>query len=303
MTENVKHHFIPQCYLSNFSIDGKGIWVYNKQERKSYLTSIDKIFQIKHFYKIPDEFISEQDKDKINALSIEKEFFANQVEAQFSQYLKMIIHVIDELLKKDSELRYRNYKLHEDFITEFAMQMAIQFFRTPKARQEVMQVLDNLLGKIQKEESEYVNNNFVSELSKPYIHDPTIAHFWTIFANKNFIPNITKILKNKIWITYVSPYQPFYTSDSPIIVEDQYNTPIESDISLNMKGSIITYPLTSKILFKLLDREYYVDMKEEHYSIKIANEEFVKRENIKQFLHAQNQIVSPVDNFDSSMNS
>lgn len=197
MTKNVRHHFIPQCYLSNFSIDGKGIWVYNKQERKSYLTSIDKIFQIKHFYKIPNELIPEQDQNKINALSIEIEFFANQIEPQFSHYLKMIIHVIDELLKKKSELQYGKYKLHEDFITEFAMQMAIQFFRTPKARQEVMQVLDNILGEVKKEESEYLNNNFVSELRKPYIHDPSIAHFWTIFANNKFIQILQKFLRTR----------------------------------------------------------------------------------------------------------
>jgi hypothetical protein len=45
MGDSIKHHYIPQCYLSNFSCDGKAIWVYNKKERKAYLTSVDKIFQ------------------------------------------------------------------------------------------------------------------------------------------------------------------------------------------------------------------------------------------------------------------
>ena len=88
MGDSIKHHYIPQCYLSNFSCDGKAIWVYNKKERKAYLTSVDKIFQKKHWYRIPDELIPEQDKDIINPLSIEKDFFADQVESQFNHYLK-----------------------------------------------------------------------------------------------------------------------------------------------------------------------------------------------------------------------
>lgn len=301
MSENVRHHFIPQCYLSNFSNNGKAIWVYNKKERKSYLTSKDKIFQEKNFYRIPDELIPEKDKDKINPLSIEKDFFAKDIESQFSHYLKSIVALIDEQLIEDPNLQNFKYELNEDYIEEFAMQIAIQYFRTPKERQEVGKFIDGLSRKVKMADSRCISKTILSELNKPYIHNPIIAHFWTIFANNKFIPKFKEILKNKIWLTCISPNVPFYTSDSPIIVDDPLNMFDGSDISLNATGGIITYPLTSKILFKLFDREYYTkyysDLAHADRSIIIVDEEYVKKENTKQFNNAQNEIVSPIDNF------
>ena len=298
MGESKKQHIIPQCYLSNFSNDGKGIWVYNKKEGKAYLTSVDKIFQKKNWYRIPDELIPEQDKGKINPLSIEEEFFADQVESQFNHYLKSLVCNIDELLQNESSYQNYNCRLHEDYVDEFSMQIAIQFFRTPKARKEVMSIISDIAEKFQMTDSKYMDNDIIAELNKPHTQNPTIAHFWTIFANDKFIPSITEILKRKIWLTCVSPNVPFYTSDSPVIVENLNNMPNDTDISLNRIGGIITYPITSKVLFKLLDREYYADMADEDRSIFLVNDEYVKKENMRMFSLAQNEIVSPVNNFD-----
>lgn len=298
MGESKKHHIIPQCYLSNFSNDGKGIWVYNKKEGKAYLTSVDKIFQKKNWYRIPDELIPEQDKGKINPLSIEEEFFADQVESQFNHYLKSLVCNIDELLQNESSYQNYNCRLHEDYVDEFSMQIAIQFFRTPKARKEVMSIISDIAEKFQMTDSKYMDNDIIAELNKPHTQNPTIAHFWTIFANDKFIPSITEFLKRKIWLTCVSPNVPFYTSDSPVIVENLNNMPNDTDISLNRIGGIITYPITSKVLFKLLDREYYADMADEDRSIFLVNDEYVKKENMRMFSLAQNEIVSPVNNFD-----
>lgn len=301
MAESKKHHFIPQCYLSNFSDDGKGIWVYNKTGKRAYLTSIDKIFQKKNWYRIPEELIPEHGKDIINPLSIESEFFADQIESQFNDYLKSIVANIDDILKDTSI--FQNCQLHEDYVDEFAMQIAIQYFRTPKARQMVMDTLTDLSEISQIIDPMYLNNpslkELVSELKKS--HNPTIAHFWTIFANNKFIPGITELLKSKIWLTFVSPNAPFYTSDTPVIVESLFNAPSDSNISLNERGGIITYPLTKKILIKLLDKEYYKDMEDANRSILLINDEFVKKENMVIFTFAQNEIVSPINNFDSTI--
>ena len=295
MPESKKHHFIPQCYLSNFSIDGKGIWVYNKKRGKPYLTSIDKIFQGKNWYRIPDELIPEQEKDKINPLSIERNFFADEIESQYNDYLKSIISEINQRLSNDSTLQNYDHRLDEIYVDEFAMQIAIQYFRTPEARQEVMNNLADLSKMSQMINPKYINKELISELNK--LHNPIIAHFWTIFANDKFIPGITNILKNKIWLTLVSPNTPFYTSDSPVIIDNPPNTPRDFFGCLNERGVIITFPLTSKILFKLLDRDYYADMEDTDRKILLVNENIVKQENKMQFIVARNEIVSPINNF------
>ena len=139
MNECKHHHFIPKCYLSYFSDDGKGVWVYNKTENRAYLTSIDKIFQKKNWYRIPKELIPVHGKDLINPLSIETEFFADQIESQFNHYLKSISSTIDELLKDKSI--FQNCRLHEDYVNEFAIQIAIQFFRYPVGIVEIYRLM------------------------------------------------------------------------------------------------------------------------------------------------------------------
>lgn len=154
------------------------------------------------------------------------------------------------------------------------MQIAIQYFRTPKERQEVMQVIDGLSRKVKMADSRCISKTILSELNKPYIHNPIIAHFWTIFANNKFIPKFKEILKNKIWLTCISPNVPFYTSDSPIIVDDPKNIFTISkswlmtfDITGSTRGHNMTNEMCSQWGVDLSVRRFFL---QKHLQIALA---------------------------------
>ena len=94
MKENTRQHYIPQTYLSNFVEKGKAVWVYNKNNSKKYLTSIDKICYTEDFYSLDEKTIQESG-GTLNRLSIEKNFFAKNVEVKWSTLLKQLVDAVE----------------------------------------------------------------------------------------------------------------------------------------------------------------------------------------------------------------
>ncbi|MBQ2210311.1 MAG: DUF4238 domain-containing protein [Prevotella sp.] len=101
MKEYQKHHIIPECYLTNFTEDGKGIWVYDKKNGKTFQQSVSNIFFIKDFYRINEEDIPDSLKGEVNPLTLEKDYFANEIESNYNDFLISLIPRIDELIDND----------------------------------------------------------------------------------------------------------------------------------------------------------------------------------------------------------
>lgn len=58
---NQLQHYIPQCYLRNFSVDKKSIHVYDKKLSISYRMAINKCCCQKDLYLIDEASIENQD--------------------------------------------------------------------------------------------------------------------------------------------------------------------------------------------------------------------------------------------------
>jgi type III restriction enzyme len=56
---NIKHHFMPQCYLRNFSNSENGIHTYDKIISKPYYAAIDNCCEIDDFYRLSKDYIKE----------------------------------------------------------------------------------------------------------------------------------------------------------------------------------------------------------------------------------------------------
>lgn len=87
------HHYVPQCYLRNFTSNNKSLWVYNKSkiDKNIYQQAISNICCKDDFYSLDG---IENDK-----LLIEKEYFSSNIEPLFSALLKNIIDKGYEYLK------------------------------------------------------------------------------------------------------------------------------------------------------------------------------------------------------------
>lgn len=293
--EHLRHHYIPQCYLKGFSKNKKSVWVYNKSLSKMYQTSIDKIFYEKKFYAVDMDLVPEEVRDKINVNSIECDFFAEHIESQYAGMLDAINKSTDVWKEISPDLLYG--RIPECWVDHLSMQLIVQYLRTPEAREHALELLDysRLYMKV------LYDNPLLSEEKKRFYQEESqrtygevIDHFM-FFFDKKVIESYCSLLKNKIWSIYFSPDAEFFTSDSPIIFEREGSNKEVGFMELNLSNLNITYPITRNLLVRLWDRDSYKQIEPFDRTIRIVDEEFVMCENIRQYIWANNEIVTPND--------
>ena len=90
--EHVRQHFIPQCYLRNFSENEKFVFVYSKTNKnKGYPQSIAKTACQDYFYAIPDKYLNRESSPDIDSNFIEKKVLAENIESLYSKLLNKIL--------------------------------------------------------------------------------------------------------------------------------------------------------------------------------------------------------------------
>lgn len=278
MKEYRNHHYIPECYLTNFTEDGKGVWVYDKKNYKTFLQSISNIFFKRDFYRINEEDIPDNLKGETQ---------------------------IDDLIDNN----IRNACLSEEDIHAIALFLVFQFLRTPKAREEVVYVHNNTMQQIVDKLGEIrPQNDFIkamklqAEMEAAINYPPVFLHASRTFANDQVVKKITEDLVNNIWQIYVSPDDYFYSSDNPIIIErTDYDNTEYIDMGLNSYGVVVSFPLTKKILVRIFERRAFHDLlKQIDRRIVIIDYDFVKSQNKKCCMCAGQFVVSPINNYETT---
>lgn len=90
--ENVRQHFIPKCYLKNFSENEKFVFVYSKtNEKKGHPQSIAKIAYKDCFYAIPEKYLNKEGLLDLDSNFIEKKILAENIESLYSELLNKIV--------------------------------------------------------------------------------------------------------------------------------------------------------------------------------------------------------------------
>ena len=95
----MKQHFIPRCYLKRFSDNNKSIFAYDKTTSKIYNASLMSVCCDDDIYTLSDEYVKntrEETGGNINNLSIEKDYFAKEVERHYSKLLNQIDEIKGE---------------------------------------------------------------------------------------------------------------------------------------------------------------------------------------------------------------
>lgn len=299
MEPHTRQHFIPQCYLSNFSFEGKKIWVYNKTRSKSYQTTIDQICYIKDFYSIKDNNLAKVSQGKISRLSIEKSFFADNIEPEFSVILKSFITSIDDYIENYS---HKPLIIEEGMKSLLSLHITIQFLRMPEIRdyninfnKSFTKAIQNLRSKIKNTSSEFVN--LANELEDYAINmDASLYQCIFGYGDKDIVDSFAKRIFDNIWTVYISKDGSFHTSDFPILMEPHVPDVEQECLGLCQYGSEITYVISPKVLLKIWDKRYFNDkIKEGAYW---ADESFVRCEQIRQYLWSKEIVISSSNDFD-----
>jgi hypothetical protein len=297
LRENTRQHYIPQAYLCNFVEKGKGIWVYNKTNSKKYLTSIDKICYTDDFYSLSEKTIKES-SGVLNRLSIEKNFFAKNVEVQWATLLKQLVNTVELNIQQNPR---PILVLDEDSKRLLAQHVAIQFIRLPEYRQQLEESQDCIIRSIKKimdcDNARKASNFSEIEGFLNKDGDSAFEHYLYGFGSEEIVDGFVSRLVSNYWELYISTNDYFYTSDFPIIVEPHVKDAELECLGLTMYGAEATFPLTKKVLLKIWDKRYFPNKKDTDGEFIYASNSFVRCENIRQYLYARNIVISSCNDF------
>ena len=293
-----RHHYVPVCYLRNFTLDDKIAWIYNKGVSKSYPKNINDIFVLDNFYTIDESFLPKEHTEEVNPLSLELNYFARDIESQYTQFLNVFIPFIDKWIN-DENYRILMPCLPDDYVEHIAFQMIIQYLRTPEARLESSEIVKQAKFMLHV----YAQCGFFDGKKKEEIEidikkefGPVIDQMMVCFQ-PNMIKEWVELLKNKIWTIYVSEEKHFITSDSPVVL-DRKKSSQHGFWCLNEKGLKISYPITKNVSVILWDRESYSHFSSLDRRIIFAEPIQVLIENIYMYVWAKELVTTTEEESD-----
>jgi hypothetical protein len=297
---NKNHHYIPQCYLRNFSSNKTSIWAYDKIKSNSYPTAIDSVCCLEEFFTLPQGSIDVYDDERKNQLYLECDYFANNIEPAYGRMLSEITSNKEKWLKNNSELAISNKY-------EFAKLTAIQWLRLPSQRDALKNLRQNTMPKIidllkegmaiETGNDEYNNldtNTLVSELTP----NPVLDHANILFANEEMINLYATAIANNFWEFSVSLNDDIYTSDFPLVVNPHVSNVRPICEGLASYGSELSFPISKDIVLTIWDREYFptkqsVDCKFTFFD----NDKEKRRKNLLTYYYAERHVFCNHQNF------
>lgn len=269
-------HYVPRFYLKNFTCSDDKIFVYDKTTDKVFNTAVENIACENYFYdsaKFENEIQEEQYLEK----------FYSSIESDFAPFYFDFISKI-ESKEKD--------KISEDDKKKFAEFLVLQIDRTKEHRE--MSIQSYSIVKKQLLEKGFTEKQLIDfgfEIKNP---DPKDLHIESILAGNEMRDTLSEILENHIWILIENnTNQPFFTSDNPIAkianIKDEY---ISHD-GYASEGIEIIFPLNSKYLFVLCEREYFKNLEAiENSKLIISDIENVNYYNSLEIIRSYRQVFS-----------
>ena len=285
---NIKQHVVPKSYLKRFSkknLNNKGYNIAVKQlkSNKIFIDSVDNVAFRKNFYDVSDKFDPKYWEN----------YFSREIEPLYGPEMANIIASLTLSQNKDDVLTVSQ-------IHSLSKMITFQVLRVPGFLERRFEN-----GKIMFDET-------IKETSEQFeLHPEIIKGILEDFNNKDdFIRNmlisliaevdrlekLSKVLADKIWLVYFNNSSvPFITSDSPVVMYNFIRKSVSyADNGVGRDDTFIYYPLSSKILIKIVPRNF-LGVKVESLNNTLAvlsnhDTPFINSVNNLQVRHSERQI-------------
>lgn len=296
--EHVRQHFIPQCYLKNFSENEKFVFVYSKTNiNKGYPQSIAKTAYQDNFYAIPEKYLNREFSVDIDRNFIEKIILAENIESLHSELLNKIIQAASIWTNSKETIEIFNTKERD----LFAALIAIQYLRMPNIR-------DMYWGAQQKAQKD--RNEIVSAMKKVYEDIDcseataldkendfaTVLHS-EIFLDEKLIADFQDQLIKKIWKYKIATDDIVFTSDNLIILKPHLTNQASFYDGFGMKGVEIIFPISKNIILTIWDEEVLCEDKSENNKFSSLTEVELRQYNSYQYIWANDEVYSSKKDF------
>jgi hypothetical protein len=208
MSDAVQQHYLPRCYLENFTKDGL-LWVFDRVTGEFRKQSPNTTAKQKHFYTVLRD-------DDSKDFGIER-WFAEKVESRFTP-------IIAKLRRREN--------LTPDELSRLALFVSVLKVRTPQAAREYKNMAGELMKRsfqIAASHPEAADNMFddydddaaekMAEFVRKGEYD-IIPHQndWLRAMLKLALANVRRFTSLKWFILHRRPTQSFVTSDAPFAV-------------------------------------------------------------------------------------
>lgn len=245
-----RHHFVPQAYLKQFSIDEQ-IFAFDKPSRRSFHTNIANVAVERFFYGFPNEMVDrlrDQFPDHIGQ-TLKGVDFRIVVEQWFNPLEDTIGILIPHL--RDRIQNQRHFRLKGSEQEELAGFVTIQWLRTKALRANIVDVVGAATAHWL-----YQRSPAHLRMSSP----PKVAlgpDYESIFHAKMILdPQVRNeiihllLSRERVWLFMRnSTNVPFYTSDAPITVYSHNDVAI----GLASPGVEIAVPLAPDLILIIAD--------------------------------------------------
>jgi hypothetical protein len=289
-------HYVPQFYLKYFA-DNDKLYVFDKINKKSFLTNVRNIASENYFYDLPLELISDDMKDEFSAVDKQE---LEKVMASIEYYCKNNFDsLITSFVLGNPKRLYDMDILTDDLRSEMAFFMATQVLRTKEFREFIVEfhekfnkVLIDRIGpkKIESYSPEAFRLKVKKEI-EPVLH----AQF---LADNKTIDEIALILAKHIWIIGVNNTgMSFYTSDNPIVRRGHKKDKFMSYNGLASQGVEICYPINSQLILILYERTYFEKASSSENRFVRLNTQAVQYYNSLQVIQSYRQLYCREDDF------
>lgn len=311
MSQVKKQHYVPQFYLRRFANPKSQIHVYDKFGQKSFRANIRDIASARYFYNLSQEYISE----------LENSVRKIQSEEKFEQEL------VDEILKRITDVQMienRLSRLEDHFATvldnvidglekrkrfeknlrgDFAVFVAVQFWRTYERRQGMMELEQKLEERmmeiVRKIDEVKGTDTTAQDLGIAYHPEGTAHRHKMLLFDTSLLLKTASILDNHIWMIGVNDTnEPLYTSDHPVSIHAHKTDGWQSNTGIASPGVEIMFPLSPRYTLTMVERHYFNRLVKYDGNLIDLNRDNVIYENSHQVYSSYRQVYSPSSNFE-----
>lgn len=230
MSEPIKHHFVPQCYLKKFSLDNKKVNYYDKVLHIYGNEDVERICQIPNFYKLSQSA----------PYYIETDFFANNYEDKLGRILTHFETIDIDLDKIPYDEKHR-INLSRQIVLQY---MRTPFYRDTKAENELTAYYELIKQMLKR---------YSFEVEKIEFKANNKAEFHKTLLLEN-IDDIIKDIAGANWELLYAFSDEFYTSDNPVSIIARNDMPVTYCDAIKYFSEIY-YPLNSKLILHIIAKK------------------------------------------------
>lgn len=293
---HIYQHYIPECYLKNFTKDNKSFYVYRKGNNgKIFLQSISNVAGKKRFYDVDDKFLLNEFKGQNKF--IETEVFANSFEPILNKILQKIIKSLENWDKKHS-LKNILSEIDRDYFAEL---IAVQYIRHPNFIENHWNLHKDMYSKRTDIITSFLSMtnpkfNNINKLNLAFDEKYSSALHSNFILDDKWRYDIQDQLVKKIWIFHYTENN-VLTSDNPILLKPHLKHKVSFYTGFWKEGIEIIFPISKNLILTIWDEEYFSKQKKLHNTIQFLSDKKLREYNLYQYCFSNSEVYSAINDF------